>query len=239
LCPGTDIIVLVETSAQFVLLLDTCGAFGSVALATTRPDARVYATLALPGRASSERLLPSIRDLIQQQGVGLAGLRAIAVVHGPGSFTGVRVGLSAAKGLCEALGIPLIAISRLAVLAAKSGQQDALAVLDAGRGEFYAGRYVAGLCRGEVLRTREQVAELMVSEPGLTAVVCEGAVAESLSEFSPVTVKELEAADSLELVIRRLEQATFDDTAILDANYVRNSDAEIFAKPARLIPARI
>ena len=51
---------------------------------------------------------------------GLRELAAVVVVHGPGSFTGVRVGLSAAKGLCEAGGVPLIAVSRLALLAGVS-----------------------------------------------------------------------------------------------------------------------
>ena len=123
-----------------ILLIDTCGATGSVALADTDSESVVVASATLPGRTASERLVPAIKDLAARGGIGLPSLDAVAVVHGPGSFTGVRVGLSAAKGLCEALGLSLVAISRLAVLAhlaqAAAGTR-IYTLLDAGRGEFY------------------------------------------------------------------------------------------------------
>ena len=97
-----------------ILLIDTCGATGSLALADS---ARPPAVATLPGRSAAERLVPAIHSLAAQAGIALHSLDAVAVVHGPGSFTGVRVGLSAAKGLCHALNLPLVAISRLAVLA--------------------------------------------------------------------------------------------------------------------------
>lgn len=227
------------TGEQFVLLIDTCGAVGSVALATIGTDPRVVGASTLPGRAASERLVPSIKELLLQQGIALERLGAVAVVHGPGSFTGLRVGLSAAKGLCEARGIPLIAISRLAILAslaAQSEQPGVLALLDAGRGEFYAGHYLAGTCQGEFLRRGEQLKEMLEGDPGLALVVCEPAVAERVGEYGPLVVGELKAADALTIAVRRLEMGAFDDPSNLDANYVRNSDSEIFAKPARLIP---
>ena len=118
-----------------VLLIHTAGAEGTVALAE---EARVVASAVLPGRSSSERLVPEVRGLLEGAGWKLGELAAIAVVSGPGSFTGVRVGVSAAKGLSEAGGVPLIAVSRLALLAAASGTAGLVhAVLDAGRGEFY------------------------------------------------------------------------------------------------------
>src|SRR5260370_4181351 len=134
-----------------VLVIDHCGETGSIALADTAVPA-ILATATLPGRTASERLLPAIRDLGAAHGVPLRSLGAIAVVHGPGSFTGVRVGLSAAKGLCEALEVPLIAISRLAVLshlANPAPDARVHAVLDAGRGEFYHGEYAGGVCLRE------------------------------------------------------------------------------------------
>ncbi len=78
-------------------------------------------------------------------------LRGVVVVHGPGSFTGIRIGVSAAKGLAEGLGIPVIALSRLELLARQSPEGSAVAVLDAGRGEFYAGFYREGICETEAL----------------------------------------------------------------------------------------
>lgn len=227
------------TGARFLLLIDTCGELGSVAVASADARSRVFARVSLPGRTASERLVPCIRDLLEDQKIALEELDAVAVVHGPGSFTGVRVGLSAAKGLCEARSIPLIAISRLAVLAdmaAEAGVPEVLALVDAGRGEFYAGRYAGGLCQGEFLSTSEQLGEMMSWSPCPIAA-CEPAVAQRLAGHAPLLIRELEAADSLGLALLRLKAGAFDDPAKVDANYVRNSDAEIFAKRARPAPA--
>ncbi len=79
-----------------LLLIHTAGNEGSVALAEA---GKVVAAEVLPGRSSSERLVPAVRRLMELQGWSLRDLKAVVVVHGPGSFTGVRVGLSAAKGL--------------------------------------------------------------------------------------------------------------------------------------------
>src|ERR1700760_1375194 len=101
-----------------ILLIDTAGSEGSVALADTEFAPAVVAVEMLPGRTSSERLVPAVRRLMEGRGWKLRELTAGGGVDGAGSFTGVRVGLSAAKGLCEAGGVPLIAVSRLALLAA-------------------------------------------------------------------------------------------------------------------------
>ena len=129
-------------------LIDTAGAEGTVALAEASgagDEVRVVATAVLPGRRASERLVAEVRRLMEAAGWRLAELAAVVVVRGPGSFTGVRVGLSAAKGFCEAGGVALIAVSRLALLAeAADGDGMVHAVLDAGRGEFYYGAYEGG-----------------------------------------------------------------------------------------------
>src|SRR4051794_25168366 len=96
-----------------VLLIDTCGEMGSVALAEMTGAAPESTSAVLPGRSASERLIAAVRDLVSSAGASLGNLGAVAVVNGPGSFTGVRVGVSAAKGLCQALEIPVVAISRL------------------------------------------------------------------------------------------------------------------------------
>jgi tRNA threonylcarbamoyladenosine biosynthesis protein TsaB len=218
-----------------LLLIDTCGATGSLALADS---ARPPAVATLPGRSAAERLVPAIHSLVSGSGLNLGQLDAVAVVHGPGSFTGVRVGLSAAKGLCHALNLPLVAISRLAVLASlanftnpdQSPAAPVRAVLDAGRGEFYSGLYADGLCLRETLLTRDQLlAELCREEAQL--IVCEPAVAQSIAELAPQLVAEPSAASALPLALARIRQRAFDDPATIDANYLRRTDAEIFAKP--------
>ena len=212
-----------------ILLIDTCGETGSIALAELLPEPAVLATATLPGRTASERLLSVIRDLAAP----LDSLDAVAVVHGPGSFTGVRVSLSAAKGLCEALNLPLVAISRLAVLAhlaaAPAGAR-VRAVLDAGRGEFYSGEYVDGLCIREALLTRDELLAAAEVQPQVT-IACEAAVAASLAVLAPHLVAQPVAESALPLALARIEEQVFDDIATIDANYLRRTDAEIFAKP--------
>jgi tRNA threonylcarbamoyladenosine biosynthesis protein TsaB len=214
-----------------ILLIHTAGGEGSVALADTALSQAIVATEILPGRTSSERLVPAVHRLLAASGLALSELAAVVVVHGPGSFTGVRVGLSAAKGLSEAGGVPLIAISRLGLLAASvdGGGGPVYSVLDAGRGEFYYGEYLGQQRLREALLSGKDV---IAAALGQIVVACELKVAETLSGLAPQMVAEPAAADALPLALKRIDAGDFDDAATLDANYLRRTDAEIFAKPA-------
>ena len=186
-----------------LLVLDTCGVEASVALAE---GGMVMAQENLPGRSASERLLTVVRELLEGAGWRLGELGAIGVVHGPGSFTGVRVGVSAAKGLSEASGVPLVAVSRLEVLARVA--RGAVVALDAGRGEFYVRE--DGV---ESLRTRADLA-------GLEVVMFEAEAA-----FEGARIMGMpRAADALAIVTERVLAGAFEDAAALDANYVRRSE---------------
>ena len=100
-----------------------------------------------------------MRKLLQQQSSQQKQIDGFVVVSGPGSFTGLRVGLSTVKGLCEVLRKPLATVSMLeaARARARSGQS-AIAVLDAGRGEIYVGEYRIG--SGHAVPIREYIAKL-------------------------------------------------------------------------------
>jgi tRNA threonylcarbamoyladenosine biosynthesis protein TsaB len=223
-----------------ILLIHTAGGEGSVALADTEAAGVLVATEVLPGRTSSERLVPAVRRLMEGLGFQLGELAAVVVVDGPGSFTGVRVGLSAAKGLSEASGVGLIAVSRLALLAAAvdGGGRPVHAVLDAGRGEFYYAEYVGRRCLREVLMGGEDV--VAAAAGGGVVVACEAKVAEGLAGLGlgVRVVEEPLAGDALPLALGRIEAGDFDDAATLDANYLRRTDAEIFAKAAAQRTAR-
>jgi tRNA threonylcarbamoyladenosine biosynthesis protein TsaB len=215
-----------------ILIIDTCGAIGSVALADSEREPAVVASATLPGRSASERLVATIKELTGRPGLGLEALGAVAVVHGPGSFTGVRVGLSAAKGLCEALSLPLVAISRLAVMVEMAKMSRVIALLDAGRGEFYLGKYSSGVRVREALVTLEQVLAAGIDSAGAaTVVTCEAAVAQAVAALDPRLIAEPSVEDAWPLVLRRIQAGDFDDAATIDANYLRRTDAEIFAKP--------
>jgi tRNA threonylcarbamoyladenosine biosynthesis protein TsaB len=119
-----------------LLVLDTCLA---VCQAAVFDDARVLAAVSEPmARGHQERLAPMVREAMAAAQAGFQTLDRIAVTVGPGSFTGLRVGLAFAKGLALVLDQPCVGIGTLAALAA-SARQDArrAAVIDAGRGGVY------------------------------------------------------------------------------------------------------
>lgn len=92
------------------------------------------------GYSHAEKLHVFIDEVIKECQVDIKEINAVAVSKGPGSYTGLRIGVSAAKGLCYALNIPLIAIDTLEILASKVDQNDGLIVpmLDARRMEVYS-----------------------------------------------------------------------------------------------------
>src|SRR5271154_2790649 len=119
-----------------LLAIDTCGPSGSVALGRLAGrDLEILGQTELAGRTYSATLVAAVADLLSSFSVSLADLGGIVVVHGPGSFTGVRVGLSAVKGLAESAHIPVVPLSRLLVLARKAGVPSA--AIDAERAELF------------------------------------------------------------------------------------------------------
>ena len=96
--------------------------------------------IAEEGYSHAEKLHVFIEEIIKESQLNIKDLHAVAVSKGPGSYTGLRIGVSTAKGLCYALGIPLISVDTLAVLAAAVKQNDGLIVpmIDARRMEVYS-----------------------------------------------------------------------------------------------------
>ena len=94
-----------------------------------------------PNYSHSEQLHVFIRDVVEQASLQLSDLNAIAVSKGPGSYTGLRIGVSAVKGLCFAMDIPLISVSTLESMAYQSkfkGFDYIIPLLDARRMEVYS-----------------------------------------------------------------------------------------------------
>ncbi|MFL9830411.1 tRNA (adenosine(37)-N6)-threonylcarbamoyltransferase complex dimerization subunit type 1 TsaB [Flavobacterium sp. ST-87] len=103
--------------------------------------------IAEEGYSHAERLHVFIEESIAAAGINFKDLVAVAVSQGPGSYTGLRIGVSAAKGLCYALGIPLIAVDTLQALAAQAKVDGGLIIpmLDARRMEVYSAVFSANL----------------------------------------------------------------------------------------------
>lgn len=122
---------------MWVLGVETTTPSGSVALlrAEADGDEEVVAELPLEARNYAASLFAATEAALAQAAIGLADVDLFAVADGPGSFTGERVGLTAVKGWIEALGKPAVNVSTLRAIGGP------LAVLDAGRGEVYYGRY--------------------------------------------------------------------------------------------------
>ena len=123
-----------------MLALDTSTSVGSVALVR---DGEVLVESTLNVRAThSETVLPEIDRMMLEIGASPADLAAVVVGSGPGSFTGVRIAASLAKGICFARGAELFAYSSLAAVAAGTGAEGPIcALFDARRGQVYAGGY--------------------------------------------------------------------------------------------------
>ncbi|HXB61653.1 MAG TPA: tRNA (adenosine(37)-N6)-threonylcarbamoyltransferase complex dimerization subunit type 1 TsaB [Acidobacteriaceae bacterium] len=212
-----------------LLLIDACGAAASLALADSGRSPAVFAQSVLAERSAAAQLLPAVRDLLAGAKLTLEDLDAITVIHGPGSFTGVRIGVSAAKGLSEGASKPVIAISRLAVLASLCPSERVHPVLDAGRGEFYVGSYRGLECLREDLLTHEELRAVVAAAPGVVCA-CEAHVAERMHDLEPCLVAEPVAADAFALACAAFTAKIFADVATLDANYLRRADAEMLEK---------
>jgi len=136
-----------------VLALDTATPEPAVAVSSAE---RTYVERLSDGRRASEDLLAAIEACLRLAGLDLEACDRIAVCSGPGSFTGVRVGLATAWGLSRSTGIPVEAVPTLEALAEAARRPDRLevaSVLDAGRGEVTIARYSLAGRRAEPVGT--------------------------------------------------------------------------------------
>ena len=223
---------------MLILAIDTSWKHGSLALA--RSDAtrfEVLETAALTGGAFSAELVPQIAAVLARRNLGKQEIDGFAVVSGPGSFTGLRVGLAAIKGLVEVLKKPIAAVSVLEALAIASGVNGRVfAALDAQRGEVFLGEYdvqpetlQATSLRQESLVTREVF--LTALPMGANVVTPDASIAAPLASATTVLQIERPGAEwTARIGLRRIVADQTITAEDLDANYVRRSNAEIFSK---------
>jgi tRNA threonylcarbamoyladenosine biosynthesis protein TsaB len=222
---------------MIILATDTSGKLGSIALARVdqeepaKDSVEILEIVPLEGGTFSAQLIPQVSALLSRHGMSTGDLGAFAVASGPGSFTGLRVGLAAIKALAEVLRRPIVAVSMLEALAKSSSQRDVIAALDAGRGEVYIGEYEIAdrvVLRGERLISHQE----LLSGAFSALVTPDAGIAEAAHKAG--LPAELVAYPGSAAVARigweklRLGATIAPDE--LEANYIRRSDAEIFAK---------
>jgi tRNA threonylcarbamoyl adenosine modification protein YeaZ len=218
-------------TSKLLLAIDTCGPTGSIALGQlVGGELHILGETTLGGQRPSETLVGSACEMLRMAGVQFVRLGAIIAVNGPGGFTGVRVGLAAVKGLVEPAKTPVVAVSRLEVLACKANVDSA--ALDAHRHEVFL-RVGGG--NGQATELLAGAAEFAaLDKPPKRIAICEETAAELLQAAWPdvelIRVNAPTAADAIGLCAARVEAGEFVDLASLDGNYLRRSDAEIFGE---------
>jgi tRNA threonylcarbamoyladenosine biosynthesis protein TsaB len=225
-----------------LLAVETSTLTGAVALLE---DRRVVAESRLGiGLTHGERLLPAIDEMLRTARCRLDEVDALAVAKGPGSFTGLRIGISTMKGLAFAIRKPLVGIPTLDALAwtLPFAAHPVCPVLDARKGEVYAALYrtqdgmLERLGPYRALAPRALAAELGRERPGPVVFVGDGVAAieaaldpadREHARFAPAAHRAPSAVTVGELAFEALEHGEPTDPAALVPLYVRQSEAEI------------
>ncbi|HWY70743.1 MAG TPA: tRNA (adenosine(37)-N6)-threonylcarbamoyltransferase complex dimerization subunit type 1 TsaB [Terriglobales bacterium] len=215
---------------MLLLAVDTSGRQGGITLARGNGDqVEIIESASIQGGTFSAELIPQISDLLRRRQLTPGHLQGLVAVTGPGSFTGLRVGLTAVKGLAEVLKIPIAAVTSLELLlAASATQKGMLAVLDAGRGEVYAA--IQNGLREEMLLSLEEAVGLAKSR-NLHVLVAEPNIAAKFDHAKLVTYRSTETA--ARTGNSKLVAGETVDVLALDANYIRRSEAEYMQKMRR------
>jgi tRNA threonylcarbamoyladenosine biosynthesis protein TsaB len=224
---------------MLLLAIDTSGRNGSIALARVEDgdsptEIEIVEIMPLVGGTFSAQLIPQISTLISSNGYNKNAIGAFAVVSGPGSFTGLRVGLAAVKALSEVLNKPIAAVSLLELYVFTSGVEGTvMAALDAGRGDVYLGTYVvpaqSGFMPHESILTAN---EFLAQAKGSTIVTPDAAIAEKASAagLAAKVIPTITAADVARLGWHKIRSGETVTPDRLEANYIRRTDAEMLHK---------
>ncbi|HKW61866.1 MAG TPA: tRNA (adenosine(37)-N6)-threonylcarbamoyltransferase complex dimerization subunit type 1 TsaB [Candidatus Acidoferrum sp.] len=230
-----------------MLSIDTCDSRGSIALLHDRSVEQL-----IPHATEDEYsswLLPNVNQALKWMDLSMKDVDGYAVAAGPGSFTGLRVGLTTVKAWAEVYRRPVVAVSRLEAIAAQAdGPGDYVgAFLDARRGQVFGAVYqkegpALSLVGEEVVMELREFVHTAAKIAGLDGISWVSPDASLLDEAVLEWRKRLgetvdQASSSLAGIIGRigllrLQEGKTTDALRLDANYVRRSDAEIFWKGA-------
>ena len=238
-------------SVVLILALDTSSPTGSLAVLDDRKLLGMVSTAT--GEIYSSRMFRHLDFLLAELSLTLDRIDLFAVASGPGSFTGLRVGLTAVKGWAEVYGKPVAAISALEAVAVQAGigAETIFPVLDARRSQVYYGMYrrIAGksaaensweTIQSEGVATCAELAEKVSATSGSVSIVTPvleliRASLETAGDESRPRWRVQEISPALAHSVGQLGHAKFlrgelEDALSLNANYVRRSDAELHFK---------
>ena len=235
---------------MLLLAADTSGKQGTIALARLMPPPENHPRadpksanqidtidmVSIAGGTFSAQLVPQIAALLSKHGFKKEDISGFAVASGPGSFTGLRVGLAAIKALAEVMGKPTAAVSLLeAVASAEHISGRIMAALDAGRAQVYAGEYEIKDDTQMLSERLLTIDELVAAATGCTVVTPDQNVADQVRRAG-LGVREVERPRS-DAIARLGRQKILAGTTVspedLDPNYIRRFDGEIVSKQHR------
>lgn len=218
---------------MLILAIDTSTNIGSIALFDTEKRV-VVGEITLNVKQNHSAIINKVLDsLLTLSGVKKEAIDKIAVSIGPGSFTGIRIGVGLAKGLAYALKKPIVGVNELDMLAnIYSGEKDVVAILDARKERVFAGIYEK---KDEILVLKDEykaceLQEILEKIDKETVFVGDGALIyrEKIKEFLKEKAKFLK--DSLNLsraaIIAELAEEKEDNIFLLEPYYIAKSQAE-------------
>jgi tRNA threonylcarbamoyladenosine biosynthesis protein TsaB len=226
------------TEVFHLLVLDTSTPRAVLAVATAAGP--VFTATPHSGERHGQSLVPAIRDLLDRAGLAVADLEGFAVGLGPGSYTGLRIGLTAVKTLAYAIGKPLVGLDSLEIIA-RNAPSDALevsAIADAQRGDVYAADFARNAPGMPLRRTQDtRVVSFADWSAGLseaTLVLGPAAVSGRLAEAVPSFVRHPDNPDNhwpdplqmAELARVVWQSGRRDNPWFLEPAYIRKSAAE-------------
>jgi tRNA threonylcarbamoyladenosine biosynthesis protein TsaB len=218
---------------ELILSLDTTHEFGSVAL--LEGESVIEEILLHSPDGFGHVLYEHLERLFGRHGRHVGQVACFAAASGPGSFTGVRVGLACVKGLAEAAGKKVAGVSNLAAMARFGSIRQRATVLDARRGEVYGAVYDSEgrtICEETVSSFSKWLETLPGGEmefisPDFSPY--RAALAGTRLENAKITITPRTLAAAIgRIALERFRAGLAQDPAEIDANYVRRSDAELF-----------
>jgi len=228
---------------MLLLAIDTSGKNGTLALARASESGfDVLELVPLAGRMYSAQLIPELQNALARQNLAKSDIDGYVVASGPGSFTGLRVGLSTGKALSEVLHKPIAAVSVLeaaARMTACSGH--VIVTLDAGRKQMFVGDHEFSV-EFKIKRAQESLVgyeEFFDSVHGSRAkLFSPDAIVREAANTHSVTIAAClapEADTFARIGYQKLRAGETTPAETLEANYIRASDAELFSLP-KLMP---